>query len=766
MTRTKPPLLVAGAAFALLGAAFGYVAASAYITHRLGGSVQNLDLLYLGRNLLLLQDRAPREFGIVAALVGGGLLLGLLVAGALGAEKLTQFGTTAWQSRREIKRSGFLGRPETGFILGKLGEPKSKAPFLVSETFPHALVVAPTGRGKGVGFVIPNLLAFAGSVVVLDVKGENFRETARRRQKMKDTVIRFAPGDWSGTPSHRYNPLERIAKIKNQAQQMMELRLTASLFLQPDSPSTAGLLQGGIDLFVAAGMLAFQRGRPTLGEIYRSAVEGGDKQAAYTACGVEVAFQPAKLIFKNLASINDRTLTSYLSLLLTSGLDTWSNPAIDAITSVSDFSFQDIRRHPHAIYLEVAPEMIRPLAPLIRLFFSDLIASLQSRPPEEDERFRVLILLDEFDRLGRMPIVAESIKTLRGYGAHLALVTQTIPALDEIYGENTRLSIQGGAGVKVYLTPSDRKTIAELSASLGSTTKRIISRSRPLGPHTLKSRSLTERTEVAPLLTEDEVRTMDLDDVVLVIDGMNPIRARRIKYYEDRTLADVHARQSGPCPYPEPPAEDVPPSVEDDPAPPPVKPSTSGPGRASPATTGPVEEPVAETAPSAPLGPVATPDPQTEAASAASVQVEEPAPKTPPTADVVAPEEAPPSTDNTPVTRRGVLRRGVQAVIPSQVGPAYLASDVAEEDLGQLQRLDALHVAEAAAPDEADPPGFEVRPWVSHRAHRMMAPSAVPPDPAWPVSASMLALQQAVIGLKVLAEEAGRAATTDPDIDA
>jgi type IV secretion system protein VirD4 len=38
-----------------------------------------------------------------------------------------------------------------------------------------------------------------------------------------------------------------------------------------------------------------------------------------------------------------------------------------------------------------------------------------------------MIMLDEFDRLGKMPIIAESIKTLRSFGGNLAIVTQTIP---------------------------------------------------------------------------------------------------------------------------------------------------------------------------------------------------------------------------------------------------------------------------------------------------------------------------------------------------
>jgi type IV secretion system protein VirD4 len=162
-----------------------------------------------------------------------------------------------------------------------------------------------------------------------------------------------------------------------------------------------------------------------------------------------------------------------------------------------------------------------------------------------------MIMLDEFDRLGKMPIVAESIKTLRSFGGNLAIVTQTIPALDEIYGENTRRSLQGGAGVKLYLTPSEQKTIEELSQAVGKTTKRVVTRSRAVGRNPFEGRSVSERTEDTPLLTEDEARRMDLDEVILVIDAQMPIRARRVKYFEDPALKVLHAGQSGSFPYPD-----------------------------------------------------------------------------------------------------------------------------------------------------------------------------------------------------------------------
>jgi|GEM_PF-2132724 len=134
---------------------------------------------------------------------------------------------------------------------------------------------------------------------------------------------------------------------------------------------------------------------------------------------------------------------------------------------------------------------------------------------------------------------------------NLAIVTQTIPALDEIYGENTRRSLQGGAGVKLYLTPSEQKTIEELSQAVGQTTKRVITRSRAVGRNPFEGRSVSERTEDTPLLTEDQARRMDLDEVILVIDAQMPIRARRIKYFEDPALKVLHAGQVGSFPYPD-----------------------------------------------------------------------------------------------------------------------------------------------------------------------------------------------------------------------
>ena len=497
----------------------------------------------------------PDDYQLINLIMGGAGVAGLLMSLAMSGSALTRFGYTHWQTRREMKRNGFFGAPGTGFVIGKLGKPKSKALFLCSTTFPHALIVAPTGRGKTTGFVIPNLLTWQGSAVTLDVKGECYEATARHRAAQGDEVFRFAPTDWEGKRTHRYNPLLHISSLEDPARQQMELQLLATLFLQNDNDRVQGLLKGGIDLFVAAGLLAFQRKKPTLGEIYRIAASGGNKQKEYLARSHEVENKAAKLIFTRLASTNNDTLTSYVSLLMTSGLDQWQNPAIDEATAVSDFDFRTIRKKPFSVYLVVQPLMVKPLAPLIRLLFSDLLSALQDKEPGSDEPWPVMIMLDEFNRLGKMPIVAESIEVLRHYRGHLAVVTQTIPAIDEIYGENTRRALQGNAGVKLYLTPSDEKTVEELSKAVGKTTKTVVTKSRSIGKNPFEGRSQSMRTEETSLLPEDEARRLPLDEIVVVVDAQMPVKAKRIQYFDDPFFKRIHAAQVGEMPFPTSPLE-------------------------------------------------------------------------------------------------------------------------------------------------------------------------------------------------------------------
>ena len=530
--------------------AIGYVLATGIVQWWL--SQHEPQFTFIARNYFALQQTQPRLFNIINIVVVGSFVGGLAIAAKVVAAPLTAFGTTHWMTKRELKKKGFHADPRVGFVLGKTTGPQQKGQFIVSGKHPHCLLVAPTGRGKGVGFVIPNLLSYKGSAVVLDVKSVIFEETARFRQTMGQRIYRFSPRDFD-QPSHRYNPLERIKTYTNPARRMAELEKTATLFLQADDSGAASFLPNSREVFVACAILAYEQNNLTLGHIYKLAFGGLAPNVKFAAFADEVKDRSAKLLFQKLANTTEKTLSAYLSVLSSAGMAPWSNPHTCAVTAKTDFDFFTFRKSPQTVYFTVPSDDITAIAPLVRLFFADLIATLQHHEPGKDEPFPVLIMLDEFQRIGRMQIIVDSISLLRSYRGNLAIITQTIPNLDEVYGETSRKALQGGAGIKLYLTPSEEDTVNELSNAVGMTTKHVVSKSRTIGKDGIFGTNVSERTEEHPLLTPDNARRLPDDEVIIVVDADMPIRAKRIEYYKDHAYQELYESQNFQAALPTPP---------------------------------------------------------------------------------------------------------------------------------------------------------------------------------------------------------------------
>lgn len=481
------------------------------------------------------------------------LLFGLAGAALSFRQQLTEYGQAKFQARAEMKRNGLLQPLGAGLVFGKLGIPSKAAPYVSAtfQKFPHCLVVAPTRAGKGVGYVIPNTLLFNGSIVVLDVKGEIFEATARHRKAEGDEVYRFSPFDFEH-PTHRYNPLERVARIENLEQRYTELAKISDYFLTVSDKGSAGdFLAEGRELFVAAGLLAIERGKPTIGEISRILFGRGATSEVYIGHSEEVKHPNAAQSFRKFAGYSDRTLSSHASVLGGAGMTLWNNPAVDRATSGNDFSFTDLRKRPMAIYVVVNADDIRTLSPLVRLFFGELIATMRSTLPDPKlELWPVMVMLDEFDQLGPMPIVEQALKQLAGHGARVSIITQSIPGLDNIYGENTRLSLEAAAGMKLYLAANDKKTAGEISDALGKTTKLAVSDSLSRDRDLMQRRSVSRRMEERPLLTPDEVRRLNPDQAILIPERQNPLLVNRIVYFQDPTFLKIFEAQTGSLPYP------------------------------------------------------------------------------------------------------------------------------------------------------------------------------------------------------------------------
>jgi type IV secretion system protein VirD4 len=480
---------------------------------------------------------------------------------------LTDYDDAHFQTRAELRRNKMVvPLNQNGFIFGKLTKPKKKGRFIsaMPDRFPHALMIAPTGRGKGIGFVLPNLLHFNGSAVILDVKGENFEKTSVHRQKaLNNDVWYFSPYDYvmpedaarAGskpfTRTHRFNPLARVAALPSQEQQYTAINTMADLFLIVESINAQSFFQAGRSLFVASCLYAIEKGNPTIGEALRIMSGGGSKKTSYLEAATQTSNPTVAEIFLAMADETDKILDSYVSVIRGAGLELWLDPAVDRATSASDFDFSTFRSQPQSLYIVVQPEHLKTLAPLIRLLFADAIASLQRAAPRDDEPHKVMFLMDEFDQLGKQPLVLNSIKTIRSYGGRFFIISQSVPGLDGIYGETDRRSLQGGAGVQIYMTPQDDRTAETLSGVLGKRTVVSKTRSHSAVRSINDSSNISRRAEERPLISSSEILRFPLDKVLVLAEGQYPILAHHIRYYEDHHFRAIdEARQGFALPYP------------------------------------------------------------------------------------------------------------------------------------------------------------------------------------------------------------------------
>ncbi|MCF6286394.1 MAG: type IV secretory system conjugative DNA transfer family protein, partial [Candidatus Hydrogenedentes bacterium] len=166
-----------------------------------------------------------------------------------------------WAKTHDLRKANLLQK--CGLILGK-----HQGNFIKNDDPTHAFVIAPTRSGKGVGLVIPNLLAWSGSFICLDVKGENHRITSGWRAHHNHTIINFCPFS-KDKKSHCYNPLDYISTDPNT--RITDLQVMASSLIATSERADPHFPEEAQDLFVGLALYVMDHKDfpSTIGSIFR-----------------------------------------------------------------------------------------------------------------------------------------------------------------------------------------------------------------------------------------------------------------------------------------------------------------------------------------------------------------------------------------------------------------------------------------------------------------------------------------------------------------
>ncbi|XIA62022.1 conjugal transfer protein TraG [Bradyrhizobium sp. TZ2] len=485
---------------------------------------------------------APQIFERAGALSAGGGIAGALFAvinsvwRARQNQLVTTYGSARWATRKEVAGAGlFRGQ---GVFLGRLDNA-----YLRHDGPEHVMCFAPTRSGKGVGLVLPTLLSWTSSAVVHDIKGENWHLTAGWRSRFSHCLL-FDPTD---TRSARYNPL---LEVRKGAAEVRDVQNIADILVDPEGAlerrthweKTSHALLVGVILHVLYAEKNKTLTRVT--EILADPAQSFEKTLRIMMATNHLGTADAPKVHPVVAatarellnkSENERsgvlsTAVSFLSL--------YRDPTIGRNTEACDWRIADLiaADRPVTLYLVVPPSDISRTKPLIRLILNQIGRRLTETLNVNDgapRQRQLLMMLDEFPALGRLDFFESALAFMAGYGIRAYLIAQSLNQIVKAYGDNN--AILDNCHVRIAFAANDERTAKRISDALGTATELRAQRNyagHRLAPwlgHVMVSRQETAR----PLLTPGEVMQLPQDEAIVLVSGLAPVRAKKLRHYED-----------------------------------------------------------------------------------------------------------------------------------------------------------------------------------------------------------------------------------------
>lgn len=488
-------------------------------------------------------------------------------------------GSARWATKADIRATGLLDSQQGAYVGGWYEDSSGRLNYLRHNGPENILAFAPTRSGKGVGLVIPTLLAWSESAIIYDIKGENWAKTAGFRSHSGHFCLKFSPVEESGCA--HFNPLAEVRiftpRDVSDAQNIAEMlvRTGEENIHDPHWQLAAASLTTGMVLHVCyaaaaegrTAILAELAGtltrpgipfRDTLQEILNYPHDVQRKCNWQMATGERTATHPAvRDKAQEMLDKEDKELSGVLSTAKTA-LALYCDPLVALNTSRSDFRTIDLveSEKPISLYLVVPPAHKARLRPLMRLIFTMIIHRLTEKMEfdgtvQRPHKHRLLLMIDEFPSLKKMEVFADALSYMAGFGLKAYLITQDLRQIVEEYGPHE--SIVSNCQVRVAFAPNQYETAELLSKMTGSKTIQKVSftysgsRMSPLKDHINESLEQIQR----PLMTPDEVmrlkpakkkgegekeRIVAPGDMLIFVSGHYPILGKQMLYFADDVL--------------------------------------------------------------------------------------------------------------------------------------------------------------------------------------------------------------------------------------
>lgn len=423
----------------------------------------------------------------------------------------------------------------------------------------HIVTIAGNRSGKGRSTIIPNLLHYPGSMLVVDPKGDLATITARRRQELGQRVHVLDPFKVAEVPDElraSFNPVEMLEKSKT----LVEDAGAVADGLVPSAPdnrdphwdesakqfietlvthiATSPIYGGGrhqqkrdlltLNQLVSEALLPAPDGKFALcEELLSNGREGG------------VVARGARAFYDR----NDREMQSVLSTVRRH-LHFLDYPHMRSVLSGKGIDLRNLKRQATTIYLTLPAMRMASCSRWLRLIVNLVLAAAEDESVDPANPHALLLCLDEFAVLGTMKSIEDAAGQIAGFNVRLWPILQDLSQLRSLY-HNRWETFLGNAGVMQFFGNSDLTTLEWISKRLGKTRAFTSSPRDATWQGEMNQDSGDRRSEANhPLLSPDEVaRFFGRDDPLLrqliIRPGFAPMVLHRALYDQHELFANM-----------------------------------------------------------------------------------------------------------------------------------------------------------------------------------------------------------------------------------
>lgn len=459
----------------------------------------------------------------------------LLIINAIRNRNRSLYGNARFALASEIRKTGLYA--EHGVIVGKFNNQ-----FLIFDSQQFILLAAPTRSGKGVAIVLPNLLNFSGSIVVIDIKLENFKLTSAFRKANGQKTFLFNPFAEDGK-THRWNPLDSIRRDRNL--RVGDIQAIGQVLYPSDDPKDGFWNDHARNLFLGLTLYLIETPELpcTLGELLRQSSGKGQPIKIYLQNIINKRNSSNQILsdecldaLYRFISTSENTMSSIMATF-NARLTIFANPIVDIATSASDIDVTMVRKELTSIYIGIQPNRLADASLLIKLFFSELINLNTKELPASnpDLKYPCLLVLDEFTAIGKIGIIAKAVSYMAGYNLRLLSIIQSISQLESVYGEKDARNFVTNHALQILYPPREQKDANEYSEMLGYFTEKSISTGISW-PRTWGNNNASSSENISDqrraLLLPQELKELGQNKEIIILENSKPILCDKAYYYK------------------------------------------------------------------------------------------------------------------------------------------------------------------------------------------------------------------------------------------